>query len=278
MRQLTSLDAQFLALETPRQAGHVSGLAILDVSERPGGTLQLAELQALVEERLPLVPPLRWRLAEVPLNLDYPYWVEDEDFDLNFHVRDLALAAPGDDQKLAEQVARIFSRPLDRSRPLWEMYLIHGLESGHVAAMTKIHHSVIDGVSGAEILGVLLDPMPTGRELPPPSPQKAERHPGSWEMLGRGLLGVPRYPVRALRSIPSAIPNLEEVALFDAVPGAKTVGRVAGGLQRRLFGGPDVTTRRLHRPPRTSFNGRVSAHRRFAFGQLSLDDIKAVKN
>jgi WS/DGAT/MGAT family acyltransferase len=277
MRQLTSLDAQFLALETPRQSGHVSGLAILDPSELPGGRLEISDLQALIEERLPLLPLLRWRLAEVPLGLDYPYWVQDEHFDLDFHVRDLALAAPGDDEKLAEQVARLFSRPLDRSRPLWEMYLIHGLESGYVAAMTKIHHAVIDGVSGAEILGVLLDNVPAGRELPPASPEKADRHPGSWEMLGRGLLGVPRYPLRALRGLPSTVANLEEVALFDAVPGAKTIGRLVGSAQRALLGKPDVATRHLHRPPRTSFNGRVSAHRRFAFGQLSLADVKAVK-
>jgi WS/DGAT/MGAT family acyltransferase len=278
MRQLTSLDAQFLALETPRQAGHVSGLAILDPSERPGGRLDITDLHQLIEERLPLLPPLRWRLAEVPLGLDYPYWVDDEDFDLDFHVRDLALAAPGDDEKLAEQVARIFARPLDRSRPLWEMYLIHGLASGHVAAMTKIHHSVVDGISGAEILGLLLDEVPEGRELPPAPPRAHERYPGSWELLGRGLLGVPRYPVRALRSLPATLPNLEEVALLDAVPGVKTVGRLLGAAQRALLGGPAVTTRHLHRPPRTSFNGRVSAHRRFAFGQLPLADVKAIKN
>ena len=278
MRQLTSLDAQFLALETPRQAGHVSGLAILDDSQRSGGRLELADLQRLIAERLPLLPPLRWRLAEVPLGLDYPYWVEDRDFDLDFHVRDLALTAPGTDEKLSQQVARIFARPLDRSRPLWEMYLIHGLESGYVAALTKIHHSVVDGMSGAEILGILLDPVPEGRELPQAPPASTDHDPGSWEMLARGLAGVPRYPLRALRALPSAVPNLEEVAMFDAVPGAKTVGRLAGRAQRALLGGPEVVTRRLNRPPRTSFNGRISAHRRFAFGQLSLDEVKAVKN
>ena len=97
MRQLTSLDAQFLALETPRQSGHVSGVAILDPSTAPGGKLELADIQRLLSERLPLLPPMRQRLAEVPLGLDYPYWIEDQDFDLDFHVRELALPAPGSD-------------------------------------------------------------------------------------------------------------------------------------------------------------------------------------
>src|SRR5438094_8457039 len=170
MRQLTSLDTQFLALETSRQTGHVGGLAILDPSTAPGGKVDLADMSRLMEERLPLLPPLRSRLVEVPFGLDYPYWVEDQDFDLDFHVRELALPAPGSDQQLAEQVARIFARPLDRARPLWELYLIHGLASGNVAVMTKIHHSVIDGMSGAEIMGLLLDLAPAGRELPKAPP------------------------------------------------------------------------------------------------------------
>src|SRR5437763_13512503 len=183
MRQLTSLDAQFLALETPRQYGHVAGLAILDPSTAPGGKLGVEELQRLLTQRLPLLPPLRWRLAEVPLGLDYAYWIDDPDFDLDFHVRELALPAPGSDRQLAEQTARIVARPLDRARPLWELYLIHGLESRHVAMLTKIHHAVIDGMSGAEVMGLLLDVEPEGRELPPPEPTHDERAPGEAEML-----------------------------------------------------------------------------------------------
>ena len=128
MRQLTGLDAQFLALETPRQAGHVGALAVLDPSTRPNGRLELADLQNMIAERLPLLPPFRWRLKQVPLGLDYPYWIDDPDFDLEYHVREIALAPPPTDAKLAEQVARIFARPLDRARPLWEAYLIHGLQ------------------------------------------------------------------------------------------------------------------------------------------------------
>jgi WS/DGAT/MGAT family acyltransferase len=277
LRQLTSLDSQFLALESARQSGHVGGLAILDPSTAPGGSLGCADIQDLIAERLPLLPPLRWRLAEVPFGLDYPYWVDDADFDLDFHVRELALPAPGSDAQLAEQTARIVSRPLDRARPLWELYLIHGLESGCVAMLTKIHHALIDGMSGAEIMGLLLDLSPEGRELPEPPPSEPEREPGDLELLARGVLGVPRYPLRLLRSLPTAIPNIEETP-FSTLQGAGTLGRL-GGLARRVVGGDgQIPDRRRLAAPRTSFNGRISPHRRFAFGQVSLDEVKAVKN
>src|SRR5690349_19838283 len=167
MRQLTSLDAQFLALENSRQTGHVGSLAMLDASTALSGQFGIEQVKLLLRERAPLLPPLRWRLAEVPLGLDYPYWVEEAELDFGYHIRELALAAPGSDEQLQEQVARIFSRPLDRARPLWELYVIEGLESGQVAILTKIHHSVIDGLSGAEIMGLLLDLGPEGREVEP---------------------------------------------------------------------------------------------------------------
>src|SRR5436853_4087470 len=201
MRQLTGLDAQFLALETPRQAGHVGGVAVLDPSTRANGRLELADVHNMIAERLPLLPPFRWRLKDVPLGLDYPYWIDDPDFDLEYHVRELAIAPPPTDAKLAEQVARIFARPLDRARPLWEVYLIHGLRGGQVAVMTKIHHAVIDGVSGAEIMGALLDLTPEGTPRPvEPDRHSVDREPGEIEMLARGMLGAPRYLERVARA------------------------------------------------------------------------------
>src|SRR4051812_10811787 len=242
MRQLTSLDHQFLALESRRHVGHVAGLAILDTSTAPEGKVTCRRVKALLRERLPVLPPMRWRVAEVPLNLDYPYWVEDEEFDLDYHVRELALPAPGSDAQLASQVARIISRPLDRTRPLWELYLIHGLGSGHTAMLTKIHHALIDGLSGAEIMGLLLDLTPEGRtpeELPEPADDRGGAAdgggaPGTAEMLARGLMGVPRYPLRMLRSLPKAVPHIEETP-FGVLPGAGTIGRAtdaAAGLVR----------------------------------------------
>jgi diacylglycerol O-acyltransferase len=278
MRQLTSLDAQFLALESARQTGHVGGLAVLDPSTAPGGKIDGGDIQRLLGERLPALPPFRWKLAEVPLGLDFPYWIEDPDFDLDFHVRELALPPPGSHEQLAEQVARIVARPLDRSRPLWELYLIHGLEDDCSAVLTKIHHAVIDGISGAEIMGLLLDLVPEGR--PPPEPVTApgmEERPGQLGMLARGLLGVPRYPVRLLRSLPSTIPNVDEVpAIFGGIPGAGTVGRIASRVQGVVTDGA-ARGRNTLQAPKTKFNGRISPHRRFAFGQLSLDEVKEVK-
>jgi diacylglycerol O-acyltransferase / wax synthase len=279
MRQLTSLDTQFLALESSNQTGHVAGLAILDPSTTPSGELTFKDICALMEERLPLLPPLRWRLVQVPFGLDYPYWLDDPDFDLDFHVRELALPPGGRKEKLAEQVARIVSRPLDRSRPLWELYLIHGLENGHKAMLTKIHHSVIDGLSGAEIMGVLFDLAPEGRELPQADVNGADRKPTELEMLTRGLMGFPRYPLRILRSLPRALPNLDESPVFAGIPGTSLVAKATDRLTRPLSNRETgVLAHTNYKAPKTCFNGRISPHRRFAFGQLDLDEVKEVKN
>jgi diacylglycerol O-acyltransferase len=282
MRQLTPLDAQFLAIETSRTYGHVGGLAIYDPSTAPGGKLDIPEICALVSERLHLLPPFRWRLAQVPLGLDLPYWTEDEDFDIDFHIRESAVPPPGDDAQLARTAARIFARPLDRSRPLWELYLIHGLEGGRVALLTKVHHSVVDGVSGSEILTVLLDPSPEGREIEPPDEQDgpAGRGPGDLEMLARGVAGLARQPLRALRSVPTAIPNLTELPGANAFPGVPALSRALTGARRALGGpqDPGILEVTGARPPRTCFNGPISGHRSFAFGSVSLDTVKAIKN
>jgi diacylglycerol O-acyltransferase / wax synthase len=282
MRQLTSLDAQFLAVETPRTYGHVGGLAVYDQSTAPGGKLELSDVCQLVGERLHMLPPFRWRLVKVPFGLDHPYWIEDPDFDIDFHIREAAIPPPGDDRSLAEVVSRIFARPLDRSRPLWELYLIHGVESDRVAMLTKVHHSVVDGVSGAEILSVLLDLVPEGREIPPPEPRHGgERVPSDLEMLGRGVAGLPRWPFRALRAIPSTVPNLLDVPGVGRVPGMGTFGRVASRA-RGITGATRTEARVLEQQtatvPRTRFNGPISAHRRYAFGSISLDTVKALKN
>jgi WS/DGAT/MGAT family acyltransferase len=189
------------------------------------------------------------------------------------------LPPPPTDAKLADQITRIFSRPLDRSRPLWELYLIHGLRAGHVAMLTKIHHALIDGISGAEIMGLLLDLGPEGPSMGEEHGWhgQAERMPGTAELLARAALGLPRYPLRILRALPRAIPNLQDTPL-GTFPGAGAAGAVTSRL--RGLGGGAATMRGSKRfvAPHTSFNGRISAHRRFAFGQLSLVDVKAIKN
>lgn len=133
-------------------------------------------------------------------------------------MRELALPQPGSDHQLAEQVARLHSRPLDRSHPLWELYVIQGVRGGRVAVMTKMHHSAIDGMSGAEILAQILDLDPDGRDVPPPPEDPCgERRPNDLEMLGRGLAAMPRQPLRALRALPSTLPNLDVTAFRNDV-------------------------------------------------------------
>jgi WS/DGAT/MGAT family acyltransferase len=277
MRQLTSLDAQFLAMETARTYGHVGGFAVHDPASAPGGALTRADICRLVGERIHLLPPFRWKLATVPLGLDHPYWVEDSDFDLDFHVRETAVPPPGGARQLGDQIARIAARPLDRSRPLWELYLVHGLEGGKVGILTKIHHAAVDGMSGAEILSILLDRSPEGREVPPPDRDCGEQMPSQIEMLGRGLLGAPRQPLRALRALPGVLPGLADVPGVGTLPGAGMVSGVATRVTRGSRDG-GVLEHRAGAAPRTRFNTRISPHRRFAFGSLSLEKVKAIKN
>src|SRR5215469_9842855 len=158
MQQLTGLDAAFLALETANSTGHVGGVCILDPTGAPA-PLTLARLTEMFAARLPLVPVLRRRLLTVPLGLDQPYWVDDPNFDIEYHVREIALPRPGSMAQLTEQVSRLHARPLDRSRPLWEIYLITGLAKRRAAVYTKIHHAAVDGVSGTELLTVLAPAM-----------------------------------------------------------------------------------------------------------------------
>jgi diacylglycerol O-acyltransferase / wax synthase len=282
MHQLTSLDAHFLGVESPRTFSNVCVLGIYDPSTAPGGAVTVQDLRSRMEERLHLVPPFRWRLVEVPLDLDLPYWIEDPDFDIEYHMREAAVAPPGDERQVAETVARIGARPLDRARPLWELYLLHGLRDGHFGLFTKFHHSTADGVSGNEILTALLDPTPEGREIPRPAEERGhgERVPGRLEMLRRGLEAVPRHPVRTLGRLPRVLPTLTDIPGANAVPG---VSQLSAGLSRlRSLGSGsneegilEVATARA---PRTCFNGPISRHRRFSYGSISLDRVKALKN
>ena len=224
MRQLTSVDAQFLALESPRQYGHVGSLLLLDPATAPGGVLTLEAFQGLIGARLSVVPPLRWRLVEIPLGLDHGYWLDDPDFDLDFHVRELALPSPGSDAMLAEQVARIVARPLDRARPLWEIYLLHGVHGDRVAVLTKIHHALIDGMSGAEILGALLDLSPEIRLVDPPAEVDVDPGSGSARVVVRGLLGLARYPLRGGRACQARCRTWRRFVRSVQVPGSARAG------------------------------------------------------
>src|SRR5215470_7126676 len=198
MQQLTGLDAAFLALETANATGHVGGVCVLDPREAPQ-PLDLARLTEVLAERLPLVPVLRRKLLNVPLGLDQPYWIDDPHFDIEYHVREIALPRPGSEAQLTEQVSRLHARPLDRSRPLWEIYLITGLAKRRAAVYTKIHHAAIDGASGAELLTILLDLTPEGREVPAQPPFRPMPPPGPVTLATLAAARLAWRPVETVR-------------------------------------------------------------------------------
>ncbi len=271
-RQLSALDAQFLNFETATNVAHIASLAVLE-----DASVTRAGIIGLLRSRLHLAPPLKRRLVRVPFGLDHPYWDESKDVDFDYHVRELALPAPGDDHQLAEQVARLHARRLDRHRPLWEMYLIHGLEGGRSAVYTKVHHAAIDGIAGAEVLATLMDVTPEPREVPP-SEEQPVTAPDPAVMLSRGVERFLDSPQALLRFVAGAIPRLDEIPVVSQIPGTGMVSRFIRGA-----GWPGDTGSVLPDLPRvtvpaTPFSGPISPHRRFAFGRLPLDEVKKVKN
>lgn len=271
MQQLTGLDSAFLALDSPSVYGHVGSVSILDPPES-GEPLTLERLTGLVESRLHLVPLFRRRLVQVPFGLDQPYWIEDPDFDIEFHVRELALPAPGDDRQLAVQAARLHARPLDRSRPLWEMYLIQGLHGGRCALYTKVHHAAIDGVSGNDLLVTLLDHTPEAGEVGEPSTWIPDSEPNAAELLARSALSLASRPLRAARISAGLIRSLPTLAGGPAWPQLPIVDRFLRRNRNVVLSAPPL------RAPATPFNKNVGPHRRWAFGSLPLAEVKAVKN
>ena len=259
MQRLTGLDASFLYLETPSSHMHVAGLMILDPSTAEGG-VDLDRVKEVYGQRLHLAPPFRRRLAEVPFGLHHPLWIEDPDFDLDYHIRSTALPAPGTKEQLATLVGRLSAIPLDRTRPLWEVWVIEGLEDGNVAVLSKVHHAAIDGASGNEMTVALLDLTPEIARHEPEEPWVPDRVPTDAELLGYAASSLARQPLRVARAL------------------GKTTG-AALAVRRR-----NRETPNLEPPPspfsapRTSFNTAITPRRSFAFSSVSLSQVKAVKN
>ncbi|MEV0586518.1 wax ester/triacylglycerol synthase family O-acyltransferase [Nonomuraea sp. NPDC050310] len=268
MPQLTALDAQFLHFESPTTAAHVAGVAILE-----GGAVTVDSLAALLTERLHLSPALSQRLTGLPYGLDRPHWAPDPDFDLSHHLAEHTLPAPGDELRLAELLARLHERHLDRDRPLWEMHLVKGLSGGRVALYTKVHHAAIDGVSGAETLAALLDLGPEPRTVDRPAPGRRAEGPHPVELITAALTGALAQPANTARSLAVAASELDAIPLLSALPGA---ARLAGAARRLL--GDDRPRPELPplAAPRTPFNGPITAGRRLAFGSIPLKEVKQV--
>lgn len=263
MQQLSGLDTTFLHLESATTPMHIGSLAIYDQTTAPGGQVTFKDILAFFESRLHQAPMFRQHLVNVPLDLDKPYWADDPAFDLEFHVRHIALPQPGDWRQLCIQTARLHARPLDMTRPLWEAYIIEGLDNvegvpkGAFAMVTKVHHAAIDGVSGAEITAAIHDLSPQGaRPDAQSTEQPAPLHaPGLPELLTRMAVNHVKMPVKFGRMLWNAAPS---------------IGRMARGLAGKDLVAPS-------KAPRTRFNGNVSPHRVFDGRSFSLAEIKKIR-
>jgi diacylglycerol O-acyltransferase / wax synthase len=272
MQQLTGLDAAFLALDSPTAYGHVGSVSVLD-PPAGGEALTLDRLTELIESRLHLIPPFRRRLVEAPFGLDQPYWIEDPDFDIEFHVRELALPAPGDDRQLAIQAARLHARPLDRHRPLWEAYLIHGLHGGRQALYIKVHHAAIDGVSGNDLLTALMDTSPQPQQAEQPDSWRSEAPPPTTRLLARSAASLATNPVRAVRVSAGIVRSLPALAKSPARPWLPLIDRFVLRRGRGvILPAPPLIA------PATPFNKNIGPHRRWAFTSVPLAKVKAIKN
>lgn len=265
MQQLSSMDAAFLYLEARNSPMHVGGLQIYDQSNAPGGVVRFKDFLQFFEQRLHLARCFRQKLVRVPFNLDHPYWVEDAHFDLEFHIRHIALPKPGDWRQLCIQLARLHARALDMSRPLWEVYVIEGLDNieglppNCFAVYTKVHHAAIDGVSGAEMSAAVHDLAPDASPPVPAREWEPERDPTAVELITRANLNSVRYPFNFARVMAQSAPQL---------------ARAAAGITTKKI-------RPLRTPgnvPRTRFNESLSPHRVFEGIEFDLDTIKAIKN
>jgi WS/DGAT/MGAT family acyltransferase len=258
MQRLGGLDSAFLIFENSTMHMHVGGLMLVDPStaKQP---YSYDHYRNYIESRLPRVPSFRRKLATVPLNLGRPMWVEDPDFDLDFHLHRTTVAAPGGDRETADVVADILSRQMDRSRPLWEMWVVEGRTDGLIGVVSKCHHSTIDGMTGANMMAELFDlePEPPAKDYTDDD-WEPERKPSDLELVGRALVDWAVRPFSIAKLVPSTV---------------MSAGKLANRRARGNTGMPAPL-----RAPRTSFNATVTAHRTVAFTSVSLDDIKTIKN
>jgi WS/DGAT/MGAT family acyltransferase len=250
----------FLYLEEPTTPMHVGGVAVFEAPDG-GAEFDYDALVDLIERRLSLVPRYRQKVRWVPGHLANPVWVDDPDLDIGYHVRRSALPRPGSDDQLRELVARLMSRPLDQSRPLWEIYLVEGLADGRVAIITKTHHALVDGISAIDIGQVILDVTPEPREVPADA-WKAEPEPHPVALLAAAVEELVRRPTAVLDAVRMGVNDV-----------TSTLTHVAGQL-----GGLLAAARTAARPaPESPLNVEIGEQRRFAVARSQLDDYKRVR-
>ncbi len=256
--RLSSLDVSFLYMETATTAMHVGGVATF---EPPEGGFDYDRLCELISQRIALVPRYRQKVKFIPGRVANPVWVDDEDFDVSYHVRRSALPKPGSPAQLRELVGRLQGRRLDRNRPLWEIYLVEGLEGGQVGIITKTHHAMVDGVSAVDIGTVILDLTPTPREVPEDD-WRPEREPGAASLVVGAVTDLVRRPTQAL--------DTARTAVGDARATIGKVTTVAGGILS--------SARTMARSaPESPLNVTIGEQRRFGMASTELDDYKRVR-
>lgn len=260
MDRLSGLDASFLYLETPEQLMHVCAVMVLDTSTMPGG-YSFDAFQDEIDARVSDVPAFTRKVRRVPLGLDHPVWVRDNHFDIERHVHQLALPSPGGYAELMTLCGRLAAYPLDRSRPLWEMWVIEGYrdQAGEerLVVFAKMHHATVDGVSGANLISHLCALEPDAEPLALESLGDHPRDPGTRELLGRAVIGTVAKPVNIFRVVKPSVDMI-----------AKSIGRAREGT---AMAAPFSA-------PRTSFNGTITSHRTLALTEVPLDEVRAIKD
>jgi diacylglycerol O-acyltransferase / wax synthase len=264
VQQLSGLDASFVYSESAHAPTHVTSIMIYDQSTAPKGEVTFKGILEYLQERVHLAHAFRRKLVRVPLDLDHPYWIEDGDFDLEYHVRHIALPKPGDWRQFCIQAARLHARPLDLARPLWEMYIIEGLDGiegfpkGCFGMVLKVHHAAIDGMAGVEMITAIHEQTPDLTAPPPPSEQWVpESSPSTAELLSR-----------------ASVNSLSRPAHFARVMGRVVPGMSRGASQMSRQGASSRPTR----APRTRFNGPVTPHRVIDAFTTSITSAKGIKS
>jgi diacylglycerol O-acyltransferase len=264
MQSLVGMDAAFLSLETPTTPMHVGVALVLDP---PEGTRSLfspstryAQIRRVIEQRLHLIPPLRQRAIRVPFGLHHPVWVDDPDFELDDHLSRASLPSPGGSAELDAFVAGVMSRQLDPDRPLWEMHVVEGIEEDRTALIAKVHHAILDGVSGASVLATFLDLTPRARVTALPGEWDPAPLPSNTQMLRHAASSLARQPGETLSTLQAGVEAVADLGMHN----------------RELVDRGERPPPGFFTAPRTSFNGAVSNRKRFASLSVPLDDVKLV--
>jgi WS/DGAT/MGAT family acyltransferase len=266
MEPFASMDAAMLSLDNGTTKLHVAAALVLDPPEGRRAlfspSTRFVQIRRLIEHRLHLVPRLRQRAMQVPLGLHHPVWVDDPDFDLDDHVTRASLPAPGGSRELDTLIAEIMSRPLDLDRPLWEMVVVEGLAEGRSALVAKLHHALLDGVSGASVIAQFLDLAPRERVVEEPEPWDPDPLPSSATLMRYAMSGMARQPSVIAEALHRSVDALNEI----------------GSHNRRLSDEGEVTPPPMFSAPRTRLNGTLSSRRRYASVSVPLADIKLVRH